>query len=83
MRAGFEYFKTFEQDAADFQQFAKTKLTMPVLVISGEKSGGTFLVDQVKLVANDVTGKVIKGSGHWLMEEAPKDVIPVLTAFVQ
>jgi pimeloyl-ACP methyl ester carboxylesterase len=83
MRAGFEYFKAFEQDAADFQQLAKTKLAMPVLVISGEKSGGTFLVDQVKLVANDVTGKVIKGSGHWLMEEAPGDVIPVLTSFVQ
>jgi pimeloyl-ACP methyl ester carboxylesterase len=83
MRAGFEYFKAFEQDAADFQQLAKTKLTMPVLVISGEKSGGTFLVDQVNLVASDVTGKVIKGSGHWLMEEAPSQVIPVLTAFVQ
>jgi pimeloyl-ACP methyl ester carboxylesterase len=83
MRAGFEYFKAFEQDAADFQQLAKTKLTMPVLVLSGEKSGGTFLVDQVKLVANDVTGKVIKGSGHWLMEEAPKDVIPQLTSFVE
>jgi pimeloyl-ACP methyl ester carboxylesterase len=83
MRAGFEYFKAFEQDAADFQQLAKTKLAMPVLVLSGEKSGGTFLVDQVKLVADNVTGKVIKGSGHWLMEEAPKDVIPQLTSFLK
>ena len=39
MRAGFEYFKAFEQDAADFQQLAKTKLAMPVLVVSGEKVG--------------------------------------------
>ncbi|HEU4372566.1 MAG TPA: alpha/beta hydrolase [Telluria sp.] len=83
MRAGFEYFKAFEQDAADFQQLAKTRLTMPVLVLSGEKSGGTFLVDQVKLVADNVTGTVIKGSGHWLMEEAPKDVIPQLTSFLK
>ena len=83
MRAGFEYFKAFEQDAADFQQLARTRLTMPVLVISGEKSGGNFLVDQVKLVADDVTGKVISGAGHWLMEEAPQEVIPVLTAFVR
>ena len=83
MRAGFEYFAAFEQDAADFQQLAKTRLTMPVLVLSGEKSGGTFLIDQTKLVADDVTGKVIMGSGHWLMEEAPKDVIPLLTSFVQ
>ena len=83
MRAGFEYFAAFEQDAADFQQLARTRLTMPVLVLSGEKSGGSFLIDQVKLVADDVSGKVIMGSGHWLMEEAPKDVIPLLTSFVQ
>jgi pimeloyl-ACP methyl ester carboxylesterase len=83
MRAGFEYFTAFEQDAADFQQLAKTKLSMPVLVLSGEKSGGTFLIDQARLVADDVTGKVIAGSGHWLMEEAPQDVIPLLTSFVQ
>lgn len=83
VRAGFAWFKAFEQDAADFQQLAQTKLTMPVLVLSGEKSGGTFLIDQTKLVANDVTGKVIMGSGHWLMEEKPEETIPLLTAFVQ
>lgn len=82
MRAGFEYFRNFEQDATDFQQFARNKLTMPVRVISGEKSGGVFLVEQVRLVANDVQGKVIQGSGHWLLEEAPEKVIPVLNEYV-
>lgn len=82
MRAGFEYFRNFEKDAQDFQQLAQTRLTMPVRVISGEKSGGTFLIDQVKLVANDVQGRVIPGSGHWLLEEAPEKVIPALLEFV-
>jgi pimeloyl-ACP methyl ester carboxylesterase len=82
MRAGFEYFRNFELDAEDFRQLAQNKLTMPVRVISGEKSGGTFLIDQVKLVANDVQGQVIPGSGHWLLEEAPEEVIPVLIKFV-
>ena len=36
MRAGFEYFKSFERDAQDFQQFAQTKLTMPMLVLIDE-----------------------------------------------
>jgi pimeloyl-ACP methyl ester carboxylesterase len=83
MRAGFEYFRNFERDAEDFQHLAQNKLTMPVRVISGEKSGGTFLIDQVKLVANDVQGEVIPGSGHWLLEEAPERVIPVLTRYVR
>ncbi|MCI0347861.1 MAG: alpha/beta hydrolase [Acidobacteriales bacterium] len=83
MRAGFEYFKAFEQDAKDFAAFAETRLTMPFLVLTGEKASGTFLIDQAKLVASDVTGTVVKGSGHWLMEEAPGQVIPAIVAFLK
>ena len=57
-------------------------LPMPLLVLAGEKASGTFLIDQARLVASDVTGTVIKGSGHWLMEEAPEQVIPPLVAFL-
>jgi hypothetical protein len=39
MRAGFEYFKAFEQDAKAFEEFSKTPLTMAMLVLSGEKAG--------------------------------------------
>ena len=83
MRAGFEYFRSFERDAADFAQLGQTKLTMPMLVLSGEKAGGPFLIEQAKLVASDVRGQVIAGSGHWLMEEAPKTVIPALLDFLR
>jgi pimeloyl-ACP methyl ester carboxylesterase len=55
---------------------------MPVRVIAGEKSGGEFLIDQVRLVANDVQGTVIQGAGHWLLEEAPEQVLPVLNEYV-
>src|SRR5262249_15000705 len=33
MRAGFEVFRSFEQDARDFAEFARTRLTMPMLVL--------------------------------------------------
>jgi pimeloyl-ACP methyl ester carboxylesterase len=82
MRAGFEYFKNFEEDAKDFAALSTTKLNMPFLVLSGEKASGTFLIDQAKLVATNVTGKVVQGSGHWLMEEAPDQVIPALVTFL-
>ncbi len=82
MRAGFEYFKAFEQDASDFAAMAATRLEMPVLVLTGEKSSGTFLIDQARLVAEDVRGVVVPGSGHWLMEEAPQVVIPAISAFI-
>jgi pimeloyl-ACP methyl ester carboxylesterase len=83
MRAGFEYFKAFEQDANDFAVFSSRKLDMPFLVLTGEKASGTFLIDQAKLVASNVTGTVVSGSGHWLMEEAPQAVIPAIVDFLK
>jgi pimeloyl-ACP methyl ester carboxylesterase len=82
MRAGFEYFKAFQQDATDFEQLARTKLTMPMLVLTGEKASGNGLIEQARLVATNVRGVVIKGSGHWLMEEAGPQVIPQLISFL-
>jgi len=81
MRAGFEVFRAFEQDARDFAGFAKTRLTMPMLVLTGEKASGEFLITQGRLVDDHVEGVVIKGSGHWLMDEAPDQVIPKLVSF--
>jgi pimeloyl-ACP methyl ester carboxylesterase len=81
MRAGFEEFRAFEQDAKDFAGFANTKLTMPMLVLTGEKASGEFLIEQGRLVADTVEGVVIKGSGHWLIDEAPDQVIPKLVGF--
>ncbi|RKH01689.1 alpha/beta hydrolase [Corallococcus sp. CA053C] len=82
MQAGFEYFKSFERDAQDFAKFGETKLTMPVLVLTGEKASGNGLIEQAKLVATQVQGQVVPGSGHWLMEEAPQVVVPALTTFL-
>src|SRR6266513_3271574 len=82
MRAGFEYFRNFEQDAKDFAQLGATPLPMPVLVLTGEKASGNFLIEQTRLVAARVEGQVVPGSGHWLMEEAPQRVIPAITGFI-
>lgn len=81
MKAGMEVFRNFEQDAKDNAVFAKTRLTMPMLVLGGEKSGGDFLISQGRLVADNVEGMLVKDSGHWLVDEAPEQVIPRLVAF--
>ena len=82
MRAGFEYFRNFERDAEDFAQLSATRLPMPVLVLTGEKASGNFLIAQAMMVASDVRGQVVLGSGHWLMEEAPQAVIPAIVDFI-
>jgi pimeloyl-ACP methyl ester carboxylesterase len=82
MAAGMEVFRAFPKDAEDFAGFAKTKLQMPLLVLSGEKAGGPFLIEQGRMVAADVEGVLVKDRGHWLMEEAPDQVIPKLVEFL-
>ena len=82
MRAGWAYFVSFPQAAKDFAQLSQTKLTMPVLAIGGEKSLGDFLAQQMKLVASDVTVVVLKDTGHWVLEENPKETTDALVKFL-
>jgi pimeloyl-ACP methyl ester carboxylesterase len=82
MHAGWAYFVSFQQAARDFAQLSQTKLTMPVLTIGGDKGNGAALGQQAKLVATDVTVIVPKDTGHWLMEERPKETIEALEKFL-
>ncbi len=82
MRAGWAYFVSFPQTAKDFAQLSQHKLTMPVLVIAGEKASGAVLGRQMKLVATDVTVVVLKDTGHWVLEEQPKQTTDALQKFL-
>jgi pimeloyl-ACP methyl ester carboxylesterase len=82
MRAGWAYFAAWPQTAKDFAQLAQTKLTIPVLAIGGEKSLGEVVGQQMKLVATDVTVVVLRSTGHWVMEERPKETIDALMKFL-
>jgi pimeloyl-ACP methyl ester carboxylesterase len=82
MRAGWAYFAAWPDTAKDFAQLAQTKLTMPVLSIAGEKASAAILGPQMKLVATDVTEIDLKDTGHWLMEERPKETMDALIAFL-
>jgi pimeloyl-ACP methyl ester carboxylesterase len=82
MHAAWQYFVSFQQAATDFEQLAKTKLTMRVLTIGGDKSLGEPLAQQARLVANDVTVVVLKNTGHWVLEESPKETTEALQKFL-
>jgi pimeloyl-ACP methyl ester carboxylesterase len=82
MRAGWAYFAAWPDTANDFAQMAKTKLTMPVLSIAGEKASAAILGPQMKLVSTTVTAVDMKDTGHWLMEERPEETMEALIAFL-
>lgn len=82
VHAGMEYFRTIEEDGREFHEYAAKPLTMPMLVITGEKGRGDLLIKQAALIATDLQSAVVPGAGHWLMEEAPGFVIPKLVDFL-
>jgi pimeloyl-ACP methyl ester carboxylesterase len=82
MRAGWGYFAAWPETAKNFAQMAKTKLTMPVLSIAGEKASAAILAPQMKLVATTVTAVDLKDTGHWLTEERPEETMEALIAFL-
>jgi pimeloyl-ACP methyl ester carboxylesterase len=83
MHAGFAQFAAFDQDAIDNQAFlTKGKLAMPVLAVGGEKSFGTTMASVTEYAASNVSGAVIPGAGHWLMEEQPEATVKVIRAFL-
>jgi pimeloyl-ACP methyl ester carboxylesterase len=82
MRAAWQYFVSWPQTAKDFAELSRTRLTMPVLSIGGEKSLGKELGQQMKLVASDVTVVVLPDTGHWILEERPKETTDALVNFL-
>ena len=84
MHSGFEQFHAFDQDAVDNRAWlaSKGKLTMPVLALGGEKSFGTQMAEVMRAGASDVTGGIVPGSGHWIMEENPAATVKLVGAFL-
>ena len=82
MHAGWAHFAAWPQTAKDFALLAQTKLAIPILTIGGDRSLGEALGRQAKLVATDVTVAVLKNTGHWVLEERPKETTDALVTFL-
>jgi pimeloyl-ACP methyl ester carboxylesterase len=85
MRAGFELYRAFDQDAADNRDALRRngKLTVPVLAVGGSTStSGPLVEEMMREVAGNVTGLRIPESAHWIAEENPRAFIAGLLKFL-
>ena len=86
MRAGFELYRAFDQDAADNRAALQRngKLAMPVLAVGGAIStSGPLVEEMMREVAGDVTALRVPGTGHWVAEENPEAFVTAVLDFVQ
>ena len=82
LRGSFEFYRAIPTTSAQNEQRKTRRLTLPVLAIGGAESSGEGVGNTMKLVADDVQITVLTGSGHWVAEQAPEQLLTALTAFL-
>jgi pimeloyl-ACP methyl ester carboxylesterase len=82
LRGSFGFYRAVNATIAQNEQRKERRLTLPVLAIGGEQSGGEGTAATMKLVADNVQGVVLPGAGHWVAEQAPEALLAALTKFL-
>src|SRR5262245_23296182 len=82
LRGSFEFYRSILASAAQNEERKDRRLTMPVLAMGGDESGGENAANAMKLVADDVQAVLLRGSGHWVAEQAPDQLVAVLSEFL-
>ena len=82
LRGSFEFYRAIPTTSVQNEQRKTRRLTLPVLAIGGAESSGEGVGNTMKLAAADVQTMVLTGSGHWVAEQAPEQLLTALTAFL-
>jgi len=82
LRGSFEFYRAIPATAAQNEQRKTRRLALPVLAIGGEESSGEGVGNTMKLTADNVQTVVLAGSGHWVAEQAPEQLLAALTEFL-
>jgi pimeloyl-ACP methyl ester carboxylesterase len=82
LRGNFGWYRALDTTIAQDEQRKTTRLAMPVLAIGGEASFGENVGHALQAVADDVQSVVIPGTGHFVAEEAPDELLAALTTFL-
>ncbi len=82
LRGSLAWYRALDATLAQNATRKDTPLTMPVLAIGGELSYGGMVAEAMKSLADDVEGVVIPGTGHWVAEEAPEQLVEALNGFL-
>lgn len=82
MDRGFSYYRAIFQNMSDNVEMARTRLTLPILALGGEHWLGPVMKASFEPVGSNVTGISVKGSAHFVPEEAPNEVLRLLSEFL-
>jgi len=78
--SGMEWYRAWPADELDNAEYMKRPLTIPVRILT-QQSTFEALFRALKDAAPDATGRPVDGSGHWLPEEKPEEVLSEIRGF--
>ena len=82
LSGSFGFYRSWDETMAQNGERAARKLSMPVLAIGGETSWGGAVGKAMSGLAEDVEPLVLPGTGHWVAEAAPGEIVAALTRFL-
>ena len=83
MTAGFNFYRTIEQDVKDNTRWSLQSLVIPVFTIGADGQSKDAVEKVMKQVATDVTGVVMQGTGHFAPEDRPVEFTKIVIDFLQ
>ena len=82
LRGSLGLYRAWDATVAQNETRAKQPLKMPVLSIGGAASWGELVGEAMKPLATDLRSVVIPGTGHWVAEQSPGELLAALTPFL-
>ena len=84
LRAALAYYRDAAESARKNHEILERRhLTLPVLGISSSHGSIADMAASISSWADDTTGAVIQGAGHFIPDEQPEAVADALTTFIQ
>ncbi|HEX6340599.1 alpha/beta hydrolase [Umezawaea sp.] len=83
LRASFEFYRSERSGPQVVERTRRARLAVPVLAIGGEHASAEEVERTMRAVADDVTGVVLPGAGHYVPEEAPDALLDALLEFLR
>ena len=83
LRATFGLYRAWDATIAQNRARIAQKLTIPVLAIGGANSWGPDAGRGLSPAASDIQTVVIPGTGHWVAEHAPDEMLAALMPFLE
>jgi pimeloyl-ACP methyl ester carboxylesterase len=82
MTAGFNFYRTIDQDVIDNDEWALNPLSVPVLAIGADLQSKDAVEKTMKMIASNVKGIVMQNTGHFAPEDRPQEFVQIVSEFL-